>query len=754
MMVLLLKLVMLLMNCGVLLYVSRVLYAHYRASYSMKSWSATFFFLSIGWLAIRGVFWLLSLLSKDKWSTMTFHMLYWLPNSFEFGAFACLPLFYLQLIYSGGNGMISGLVGSNDESGSDSGNFISNQQLATYLKPLYVVVVTLMCVVQISWAVIAGLSPCSSLSHGLGAVASNVAYGNTDDTHATADANAWAGGTDDAGDAGGMHAHRSAPSDLCFRTEYTGTAPRVAAGTLFLALGFVQHRYGYHVSETLAEVKYKMYFRFPIETLKVVNGFLATSFLSRGVYILATLLGVGGLPAIPLQNDKDIGIWVALFFTAWDYVPTVLLVLTLTRPIGDGPSHKQQERAVRRYHEYSDLENVDDEEGDGGDEESSNADAARNSSSHSSLSAATAAAAGAGARAREGNDISSLSKWLRKLLPKGFFFGGVDSPESKQSGAGGSGARIGSGTDKEWGHQMPQSHLHGNMTKDSASGTSTAAVPTATAAAIASSITKIHFGGSNSSKNSSNEGRNRDDEVIPIGSLERFSKPTTLEPSVRWLGAGSYNNGVQMQHTKSSPTRGSHLQPQPHSVNGRLQDNEYFQKKLGQSHGSDGTSSNEALSLSSQLRRASAGKGGPTNARTGASACSGMSLLHPDTPASWGSGIHTTSMSPSAGGLRLEGHASGLGFYGSTESPLLATSTALNMTQAERGQIAIDRQSRRSRGKSLGGAGMSKPTAPHGTTVGLGSPPRGGRGEDDTPRTSEKKKKKKKEKEKEKRNSM
>ena len=67
--------------------------------------------------------------------------------------------------------------------------------------------------------------------------------------------------------------------------------------------------------------------------LAAVNTILVVSFLSRGVYQLITLFKVFFLPDIPLQGTEDVSIWTLLFFMVWDYVPTVLLVVTVTSKV-------------------------------------------------------------------------------------------------------------------------------------------------------------------------------------------------------------------------------------------------------------------------------------------------------------------------------------------------------------------------------------------------------------------------------------
>ena len=61
--------------------------------------SGTTLLLSLNWLIIRGVFWLLTITSRDQWEAFQFYILYWLPAPLEFGSFMLVPLFFGQVLY-------------------------------------------------------------------------------------------------------------------------------------------------------------------------------------------------------------------------------------------------------------------------------------------------------------------------------------------------------------------------------------------------------------------------------------------------------------------------------------------------------------------------------------------------------------------------------------------------------------------------------------------------------------------------------
>ncbi len=66
--------------------------------------------------------------------------------------------------------------------------------------------------------------------------------------------------------------------------------------------------------------------------LIVVNAILLLTFAVRTVYEIINIYGLWYLPDMPLTNSQDLGFESAFCFIAWDYVPIVLLVTTITQP--------------------------------------------------------------------------------------------------------------------------------------------------------------------------------------------------------------------------------------------------------------------------------------------------------------------------------------------------------------------------------------------------------------------------------------
>ena len=104
-------------------------------------------------------------------------------------------------------------------------------------------------------------------------------------------------------------------------------------------------------------MQYQRYMITSRSLITLVNGILATSFFSRGLYQLLSMFDILKLPNIPLQvkdnfenfpsypnvvffclfqNDEDVSIAIVICFAVWDYIPVILLLLTVTsRAIGN-----------------------------------------------------------------------------------------------------------------------------------------------------------------------------------------------------------------------------------------------------------------------------------------------------------------------------------------------------------------------------------------------------------------------------------
>lgn len=46
------------------------------------------------------MFWMLAITKKEEWQSVSFGLLYWLPNPLQFGSFLLLPMAYSKVRYS------------------------------------------------------------------------------------------------------------------------------------------------------------------------------------------------------------------------------------------------------------------------------------------------------------------------------------------------------------------------------------------------------------------------------------------------------------------------------------------------------------------------------------------------------------------------------------------------------------------------------------------------------------------------------
>eukprot|EP01031_Cornospumella_fuschlensis_P027028 gene27028-32660_t len=180
---------------------------HYTFQYNMKSWGSIFHFLSLVWLIIRGAFWISTLLPHMHWTVFNFYLLYWMPTPFEFAAFLVLPLYFAQIVYGD-----------------------RWKDLWEYVRPLYGVVIALLCAVQLLWCVVAALPK---------------------EAHCTGYM------SDDA---------PAPPPSFCFRTEVNSAVFRAITAVCFFFLAGVQYVFGEEVV-TLPAQRYDQYLTTPRSTI-------------------------------------------------------------------------------------------------------------------------------------------------------------------------------------------------------------------------------------------------------------------------------------------------------------------------------------------------------------------------------------------------------------------------------------------------------------------------------------------------------
>jgi hypothetical protein len=408
-MILINKVILLTSNFVLLTYLVMLMMNHYRANYNMRSWSTLFHILCVAWLSIRGLFWLWTVVSVTEWSAIAFHSLYWMPNAFEFAAFSLLPMFFAQLIYAA-----------------------EWKKYWKVVKPIYIIFICTICVLQILWAIMAGLNtkcvgtditgmhPVATNHDVIQAISLNppphLHMGATVssqqqqqqqqqqqhpqlDIYNAADAalhtptpralrsssrdevaalkteaeegDSRSSSRDGDGDGDFEEGSSDTSTDRererereveeeqerrreaaekrrrrkhsphiyyedCYSTDVSSAASRLVAALLFVLLATIQAFYGYKILH-LPMQQYAQHFTAPPFLMNILNAVLTICFGTRGLYLLGTLLGFDVLPAIPLQADEDVTLRVLFCFELWDYIPILLLLLSVTsRPLGSG----------------------------------------------------------------------------------------------------------------------------------------------------------------------------------------------------------------------------------------------------------------------------------------------------------------------------------------------------------------------------------------------------------------------------------
>jgi len=280
-----LKLLLVLSNIGILLLLLNLISIHFKDRNNIKSFSTAFHVLSLVWLCIRGSFWTLSIISTTSWDVSTFYLLYWMPCPFQFSSFMLLPLFFSPKLYPA--------------KWKEYWNFSIN---------VYITIIVILIVFQIVWTFVAAFK-----MKMISTLCENDNEGN-DDT------------------AGHLTPAPTAPSSLvdCYHTEYAGNTFRVIAAVCSLLLAIMQGLYGYKIANSDSKNHHEQFLISNQTHLGVVNVFLVLSFLSRGVYQLRALQHNYLLPDIPLQGDDDVSLTTFICFEIWDYIPTILLLMTVT----------------------------------------------------------------------------------------------------------------------------------------------------------------------------------------------------------------------------------------------------------------------------------------------------------------------------------------------------------------------------------------------------------------------------------------
>ena len=270
-----LKLLLVLTNMGILLLLINIMSIHFKDRNNYKSFSTAFHVLSLIWLCIRCSFWLLSFISTSEWSAYSFYLLYWMPCPFQFSSFMLLPLFFSQQLYPA--------------QWKEYWNFSFNA---------YIAVILMLIIFQVIWTFVAAFR--------ISLIETLCANDNAD----------------------GITSSPTLPVD-CYHTESAGNTFRIIAAFCSLALAIMQGLYGYKLY--YSDIKSHEQFIISSQTnLVIVNVFLVLSFFSRAAYQIEAIYHIHRLPDIPLQGDDDVSLTTFICFEIWDYIPTILLLMTVT----------------------------------------------------------------------------------------------------------------------------------------------------------------------------------------------------------------------------------------------------------------------------------------------------------------------------------------------------------------------------------------------------------------------------------------
>ena len=264
------KLILAFTNYSILLYLVHLIYVHYKNNYNINSFSNLYHILSLVWLTIRGLFWTLTLVTSVEWSPLTFYILYWMPSPFQFSSFMLLPLFCAQILYP-----------------------TIWKEYGDKIRFVYIGIIIIIVLFQTLWSILAA--------------------------YETKNKSRYCGR--------GIQDNHDNP--YCLHTDYSSDAFRAVTASCFISLAIIQGLYGLKFKE-LDKKTHERFLTTSPQYLLYVNIVLFTSFLSKGLYQIGAIFHKYILPDIALQNDEDITFSTFLCFELWEYLPTILLILSIT----------------------------------------------------------------------------------------------------------------------------------------------------------------------------------------------------------------------------------------------------------------------------------------------------------------------------------------------------------------------------------------------------------------------------------------
>ncbi|CAM9895266.1 unnamed protein product, partial [Scytosiphon promiscuus] len=272
-----LKLLLAGIDVGVLFLVAALLISNCKSKrYRSRPWATAFHLLVLGWLILRGLFWVLAITTREEWHSNRFGLLYWLPNPLQFGSFLLLPMAYSKVL-------------SSKKEWEAKSRAVGR---------VYVMLVCGMLVYMVGFALAQAIRerrqfPCVTADHG------------SEDAPRT-----------------------------CYTMELDSDAFRVLTSFCFFALAFGVAGYGLKMSKLTASQNREQLIYKP-RALAALNCFLVAVFLSKGAYQIFSVMGLWYLPDIPLKGSEDVCVLNFCVFMFWDYLPTVWLLLVMEDTTGD-----------------------------------------------------------------------------------------------------------------------------------------------------------------------------------------------------------------------------------------------------------------------------------------------------------------------------------------------------------------------------------------------------------------------------------
>lgn len=115
----------------------------------------------------------------------------------------------------------------------------------------------------------------------------------------------------------------------CFHTEYSSDVFRFVTAICFTLLAVCQGMFALKISN-LEKSYYDCHFLLSPKMMLIMNIILVLCFLTKGAYQFGAIFGTYFLPDIPLQGSSDVNLAILITFELWEYIPTLLLVLSVT----------------------------------------------------------------------------------------------------------------------------------------------------------------------------------------------------------------------------------------------------------------------------------------------------------------------------------------------------------------------------------------------------------------------------------------